>query len=86
LEATKYLQDSTANALVIYEYGNSYIDKNSFQLVTKIKRKIKILNKKGADNATIEVYLFNSDSKKRKEKKKEKTYSLLPTTLLKVIL
>lgn len=89
LEATKYLQDSTANALVIYEYGNSYIDKNSFQLVTKIKRKIKILNKKGADNATIEVYLFNSDSKKRKEKIKDifaTTYNLVEGNTVKTML
>jgi len=71
-------KDSTANALVIYDYGNSYIDKNSFKLTTEIKRKIKILNRKGFVNATVEIYLY-IDSNNRKETVKDifaTTYNL----------
>lgn len=63
-----YEADSTANAIVIYEKGNSYIDEETFNVVTEIKRKIKILKKEGFNQGTIEVILFNDDSKKRKEK------------------
>jgi len=64
LETNTFLKDSTANAIVIYEYGNTYVDKNTFKLTTKIKKKIKILNKKGLDNATFVVGLFNNESSK----------------------
>ncbi|OBX26274.1 hypothetical protein LX77_01843 [Gelidibacter algens] len=58
--------DSTAAALIIYEDGNSYIDKDTYTLKTEIKRKIKILKRHGFDRATTSIYLY-SDSK-RKEK------------------
>lgn len=64
LESNIYVKDSTANALVLYEYGNSYIDNKDFELKTEIKRKIKILNRKGFDQATISIYLFNTKSGK----------------------
>ena len=38
LEINEYSTDSTANALVIFEEGNSYIDNDSFKLITEIKR------------------------------------------------
>ena len=81
LETNTYPQDSIANALVIYEEGNSFIDKKTFKLVTEIKRKIKIFNKDNAsDKATIEVFLYKSDQKSRKEKIKNieaTTYNLV---------
>ena len=68
LETNTYKKDSTANALVIREYGNSYFDKESFKLVFEYKQKLKILNKNGFDKATITVYLYNSDGRKEKIK------------------
>jgi hypothetical protein len=44
LETIIYEMDSTANAIVLYELGNSYVDKKSFRLKTEITKKIKILN------------------------------------------
>jgi hypothetical protein len=51
-------EDSTANALVIYEYGNSFVDDRSFNLVTEIKRKIKILTKNGLDYANVQIPIY----------------------------
>lgn len=66
IETNVFEKDSTANALVLYEFGKSYIDGNSFQLKHEFKQKLKILNRKGFNHATITVYLYNSDSKKEK--------------------
>jgi hypothetical protein len=68
LETNTFEKDSTANALVIYELGNSYIDKHSFKLNTEFKQKLKIFNRKGFDHANISIYLYNSDDKKVKIK------------------
>ena len=38
-----YKKDSTANALVIYDFGNTFIDRETFKLVFQRKQKIKIL-------------------------------------------
>lgn len=87
LEINEYKADSTANALVIYEEGNSYIDKNSFKLITEIKRKVKILNKKGFENATVKIYLYKG--KKDKEKVKNimgTTYNLIDGNVKKDVL
>ncbi len=87
LSTNLYTADSTANAIVIYEYGNSFFNKKTFRLNTEIKRKIKILKKEGIENANIEIVLYNN--KKASEKVKDikgKTYNLkngeLETTLL----
>jgi len=61
LEMTTCEKDSTANALVLYEYGNSYVDGNYYDLRTNEKHKIKILNKEGFDQATVVIYLYNND-------------------------
>lgn len=68
LSTNIYSKDSTANALVIYEKGNSYIDRNTFKLKTEIEKKIKILKKDGEDYANVEIRLYNDDSKRRVEK------------------
>ncbi len=68
LETNIFKKDSTAHALVIYEYGESYVDKNTFQLKTKIKRKIKILDREGFKKANIIIDLYKNDSGDSKEK------------------
>ncbi|ALJ03771.1 hypothetical protein APS56_00775 [Pseudalgibacter alginicilyticus] len=60
IETNTFDKDSTANALVIYEEGNSYVDQSDYKLHTEIKRKIKILNKEGFDKATVSVYLYKN--------------------------
>lgn len=79
-----YPADSTANALVIYNKGNSYIDKMSFRLKTEIERKVKILNKKGANKASLEIVLYNNDSGRKEEKVKNivaKTYNIIDNSI-----
>ncbi len=68
LTTNTFEKDSTANALVIYEFGNSYIDKRSFALITEVKKKIKILNRQGFDQSIISVLLSKSGNKKQKLK------------------
>ena len=41
LEQNTYQKDSTANALVLYEFGNSFFDKKYFVLKTEEQHKIK---------------------------------------------
>lgn len=60
--------DSTANALIIYEKGNSYVHRETYKLNTKIEKKVKILNAEGFNKSTVEIYLYNSDDNKREEK------------------
>ncbi len=74
LEMTAYEKDSTATALVLYEYGNSYVDDKTFDLKTEVKRKIKILKKDGFNKSIITVQLYNND------KRKERFENLIATT------
>ncbi|WP_406684053.1 DUF3857 domain-containing protein [Seonamhaeicola sp. MEBiC1930] len=60
LNTNYYSNDPTANALVIYEYGNSYVDKKEYDLTTEVKHKIKIFNREGFDNATVSIYLYKT--------------------------
>ncbi|WP_139958610.1 DUF3857 domain-containing protein [Flavicella sediminum] len=57
-----YAKDSTANALVIYEYGDSYVEGADYNIVTHYAKKIKIFNRKAFDKGTVEVYLYRNDS------------------------
>jgi hypothetical protein len=87
LETNVFEKDSTANALVIYEIGNSHIDKESFNLKTKITKKLKFLNRKGFEKATIQLYLYNN--KKLKERIKNiraTTYNLEDNNITKTSL
>lgn len=68
LTTNTFDKDSTANALVIYEYGNSYVHKKSFVLITEVKQKIKILNRQGFDKSIISVLLYKNGNKKEKLK------------------
>ncbi|WP_194768737.1 DUF3857 domain-containing protein [Tamlana sp. I1] len=63
LKASTFLKDSTANALVIYEYGNSYVDKLDYKLKTEKKFKIKILNQEGFSNANVLIHLYNKNNR-----------------------
>ena len=56
LKLTSYAKDSTANALVLYEYGKSHVDPSSYKLRTEEKHKIKILNQEGFKNANISIH------------------------------
>ncbi|MDY2587648.1 DUF3857 domain-containing protein [Winogradskyella aquimaris] len=68
LELTSYAKDSTANALIIYDYGNSYIDKETFWLTCQVKQKIKILRKEGVDLGVVEIKLYKGKSSKERIK------------------
>ncbi|NNC69930.1 MAG: DUF3857 domain-containing protein, partial [Flavobacteriaceae bacterium] len=53
-----YSKDTTASAVVIYDYGNVFFNKESFWLNVEIKQKIKILKNDGLRRATIQVPLY----------------------------
>ncbi len=74
IKTKTFAKDSTANALVIYEHGNSYVDKSEYDLRTEIQKKIKILNQNGFDNATITIHLYNN------ERSEEKVTNIFATT------
>ncbi|WP_179335541.1 DUF3857 domain-containing protein [Winogradskyella costae] len=77
LELNSYSKDSTANALVIYDYGNSFIDEESFWLRFQTEQKIKILRTEGIDRGQFEVQLYKGKSSKEKiENIKGTTYNL----------
>lgn len=78
IETNTFEKDSTANALTIYELGNSFVDKNDYDLRTEIKQKIKILNKEGFDKTNVSIHLYNNDDSKEKvEKIVATTYNLV---------
>lgn len=84
IKSTTFVKDTTANALVIYERGNSYVDKYEFDLRTEVQHKIKILNREGFDNATVVIYLYNNESKSEKvEKIIATTYNLINGEVIK---
>ncbi len=63
-----YPNDSTANAVFIFENGETqfYDGSRSINIKTKYYAKVKIFNKEGFDNATIEIPIYHS--KERSEK------------------
>lgn len=77
LEQTSYAKDSTANALVIYDYGNSFVNEKTFWLNSQFKQKIKILKPEGIDRGEFEVILYKGKSSTEKiEDIKGTTYNL----------
>lgn len=66
LEKNTFEQDTTANAVILYEFGNAYIDKRTFELVFEYKKKVKILNREGFKHSNISLRLYNSDRNKEK--------------------
>lgn len=77
VEISIYQNDSLANALVLYEYGKSYVDKESFRLKTEIKVKLKILNKDGLNRANIEIPLYVDGNKEEITNISGVTYNLV---------
>ncbi|MBP0903605.1 DUF3857 domain-containing protein [Mariniflexile gromovii] len=77
LKSSTFVKDSTANALVIYEKGNSYVDKDEFNLRTEVQYKIKILKREGFNNANVIIHLYSSERSDEKATKiKATTYNL----------
>ncbi|MCH4552930.1 transglutaminase domain-containing protein [Aestuariibaculum lutulentum] len=66
VKAEAFSKDSTANALIIYERGNSYVDNEDFELKTEIECKLKILNREGFDEATIVIPLYKNKDNSQK--------------------
>ena len=59
----EYSNDPSANAVVLYKKQNTYFNANaSVQLITEMHKRIKIYNKEGFENATVELNLFKSGS------------------------
>lgn len=83
-ENKTFVKDSSANAVVIYEQGSSYVDKEDYDLHTKIKHKIKLLNTEGFEHANIAIYLYkNSDSKEEIKNIEAITYNAVNGSLIK---
>lgn len=62
LKHNTYSKDSTANALIIYDYGNSFVDNTTYWLRVQNKQKIKILRTEGVKRGTFEVKLYKGNS------------------------
>lgn len=62
LKLTTYPKDSSANALVLYENGKSFVDPTSYKLRTEEQHKVKILNKDGFKHANITIPLYIKDN------------------------
>lgn len=72
-----YDKDSTANALVVYDYGNSFVDKNTFWLNVEVNQKIKILRPEGIERGEFEIKLYKGKSSEEKiDDIKGTTYNL----------
>ncbi len=67
LQNSEYPKDSIANAFFIYEKGYSRIENGGdYNILTDYEAKIKILNNKGFDAATIEIFLYKNKGRKEK--------------------
>lgn len=63
-----YEKDSTANALFLYENGETHFKISNDRIVisTTYYAKVKIFNKAGEDNATIEIPIYHNKDRKEK--------------------
>jgi hypothetical protein len=67
LQMKTYAKDTTANAVVLQEFGESYIDNgNDNNLLHEYHVKIKILNSKGFDQANISIPIRKNNNSKEK--------------------
>jgi len=65
-----YPADTTANALIVFEKGETVIKKDQMgrpSLFFTLTRRIKILNKNGVDQANIEIPVYSAVDSKREE-------------------
>jgi len=73
-----YEKDPSANAVVLYEWGDNYfkVINRRIRLVKEYHAKIKILDEKGFDQATIHIPLYkNGNSKEKIEKFRAVTHN-----------
>ena len=84
-----YEKDTTANAVVLYEYGEALIGKNredDVELTFEYTVRIKIFNSNAFDKATVEIPLSKSTTSKRKEELIEATaISMSPDRIAKTL-
>ena len=81
LEMTVYAPDSSASAVVLYDYGHSYFQFNksdySLKLTFETHTRIKILKKDALKRGTFKIKLYNRLSRKEKiEKYKGYTFNI----------
>lgn len=64
LNLTKYANDTTANALVLFDYGNTTfkVKNNRIIIQTKFYKKIKIFNAEGYKYGTVKIPIYNNKS------------------------
>lgn len=73
-----YFVDTSLGAVIVADIGKSYFEGNKdgwFTLVHEVKRRVRIIDKKGFDLATVYVQLFKSN-----ENKEEKLENVRATT------
>ncbi|WP_386130849.1 DUF3857 domain-containing protein [Winogradskyella litorisediminis] len=58
LSTTVYDKDTNASAVIVYDYGNAFFNKETWRLNIEIKQKIKILNKDGLKYGQVEIPLL----------------------------
>lgn len=58
LDMTIYDKDSTANAVVLYEYGITALNRKNLKVTTELHKKIKILKKEGLEYGNVTVLLY----------------------------
>lgn len=64
LEMCVYPLDSSANSVVLNEFGEVYFDMEKGNLILEYHKKIKILKAEGTDQANFNILLRKGDSKK----------------------
>ncbi|WGK65287.1 DUF3857 domain-containing protein [Croceiramulus getboli] len=81
LEMNVYEQDSTADAVMLHRYRNTYFDhdySDGWVIITEMHERIKILTKEGLDQATKKIrYYRNGRSEEDIRSIDGKTYSLV---------
>ncbi|VBB43390.1 Transglutaminase [uncultured Paludibacter sp.] len=66
LKMKTYDKDTSAVAVVIYNFGSTYYDySNGFKTITEIRKKIKILKQEGTDEATIVIPYYEENNQYR---------------------
>ncbi len=71
LKMDRYENDTTANAVIVYEKGHASIEKADYgqiRLIYTYKARVKILKKEAFDKATYEIPLYKSGKKKKRLK------------------
>ncbi len=62
LSLTNYIKDTTANAVVLHEHANYYLDEEKdYKNTTDFYFKVKILKKEGANKAIIKIPFYGKD-------------------------